>query len=458
MNVLLRWLSSSLAVHLGAVCLAVGVASPLCAQSLPTNPLRGSAPRVIESPSMPQASPAEPVQLAAHADMAAVSDTADSVPAVRTRRTAAKPAAYASSARGPRRDVGGFVPRHELVAPAQITEELPIEPTPMEMPGEVTLGPMGMDPSLTLPDATLGGDCCGAPVMADCGGCGSGSACGGCGTCVSCCLPCPLFLLDNVELFAGTQAFSGPLNLGETGSFGFQYGLNWAMPVPCLPSQPIGFQIGYRGVSSNYSGASFTEDSRNQSFITAGLFRRVDWGLQGGVVIDVLSDKWYYDDLSLTQLRGELSWVFPQCHELGAFITSGTKTNRMASVRWNNDAQRTTIEEYEPTDLVAFFYRRRFDAVGGGYGRAYGGFTGNGGGLVGADFDLPLTENWALRTNFNYLIPKDGNNRVAYLDESWNVGLSVVWYPGRRKAVGNDYFRPLFDVADNGVFIPRRSE
>ena len=29
--------------------------------------------------------------------------------------------------------------------------------------------------------------------------------------------------------------------------------------------------------------------------------------------------------------------------------------------------------------------------------------------------------------------------------------------PGRRKAVGNDYFRPLFDVADNSVFIPRPS-
>jgi hypothetical protein len=210
-------------------------------------------------------------------------------------------------------------------------------------------------------------------------------------------------------------------------------------------------------VSSNYSGASFTEDSRNQSFITAGLFRRVDWGLQGGLVVDILSDKWYYDDLSLTQLRGELSWVFPQCHELGSFFTSGLKTNDVASTLWVNGQQQTVIEEYEPTDLIAFFYRRRFEAVGGGNGRVFGGFTGDGGGLLGADFNLPLTENWALKTGFTYLIPKDGNNRVAYLDEAWNVGISLVWYPGSRKAVGNDYFRPLFDVADNGVFIPRPS-
>ena len=216
-------------------------------------------------------------------------------------------------------------------------------------------------------------------------------------------------------MFAGTQGFTGPLNRGETGSFGFHYGANWGVPIPCMMNQPIGIQIGYRGVSSNLSGAAFTEDSRHQSFITAGLFRRVDWGLQGGVVVDILSDKWYYDDLSLTQLRGELSWLFPQCHELGVFFTASSKTNDVASTIWVNNQQRTVIEEYEATDLIAFFYRRRFEAVGGGYGRLFAGATGNSGGLVGGDFDLPMTENWALKTGFTYLIPQDGNNRVAYL-------------------------------------------
>jgi hypothetical protein len=223
-------------------------------------------------------------------------------------------------------------------------------------------------------------------------------------------------------------------------------------------NQPVGIQLGYRGVSSNLSGGSFSEDSRHQSFITAGLFRRVDWGLQGGLVVDILSDKWYYDDLSLTQLRGELSWLFPQCHELGVFFTASSKTNTVASTIWVNNQQRTLIEEYEATDLIAFFYRRRFEAVGGGYGRLFAGVTGNSGGLVGGDFDLPMTENWALKTGFTYLIPQDGNNRVAVSDEAWNVSISMVWYPGRRKAVGNDYFRPLFDVADNGIFIPRPSQ
>ena len=83
------------------------------------------------------------------------------------------------------------------------------------------------------------------------------------------------------------------------------------------------------------------------------------------------------------------------------------------------------------------------------------GFTGNGEGLIGADFKVPLTVSWALQGEFTYLIPKDGSNRQAHLQEAWNVGISLVWYPGVRKAVGNDYFRPLFDVADNGTFIVR---
>ncbi len=453
MSVMLRWTSRLTAVCLGTVCLAIGAASPVHAQAVPANPLRASA--AAPGAPAPANAVAEPVRLAAHAEQLS-SDVRGTPPTpARSYRPAAQPAAFSYGSRAPRPVPRGFVPRHERVLPTQATEELTVDPLPDFGPGDIVI-----DGPTAMPDAMLGPGRYGVPTLAegdDCAACGGSSACGACGGCDMCCgclLPCPLFALSNVEFFAGTQAFSGPLNRGETASFGFHYGLNWGVPVPCMPNEPIGMQIGYRGVSSNYSGASFTEDSRDQSFITAGLFRRVDWGLQGGLVVDILSDKWYYDNLSLTQLRGELSWVFPQCHELGAFFTAGTRTDDAAATMFG---QMTLVEQWEPTDMFAFFYRRRFETVGGGYARGFGGFTGDGGGLVGADFDLPLTESWALRTNFTYLIPKDGNNRVAYLDEAWNVGISLVWCPGRRKAVGNDYFRPLLDVADNGVFIPRRS-
>ncbi|NLX57437.1 MAG: hypothetical protein GXY58_20225 [Planctomycetaceae bacterium] len=458
MNVLYRCQSCLIAV--GLACLVVGGWSPVHGQAIPSNPLRASAaPKASEAASVaPKASEAasveqvaatetESVQLTAHVEPAVLPPRLlPRQPGVRTYARTTQPAAFSYGSRAPRPIPRGYVPPHERVVGAQAVEELMIEPTP-----DVELHDDFVVDRELVPDTSFGANCCGAPMAADCGGCG------GCSTCTGCLIPCPVLALDNIELFAGAQAFSGPLNLGQTASFGFHYGLNWGAPTPCLPGQPFGLQIGYRGVSSNYSGASFTEDSRNQSFITAGLFRRVDWGLQGGLVVDILSDKWYYDDLSLTQLRGELSWVFPRCHELGSFFTAGVTTNDVASTLWSQGRQRTVIEQYEPTDLIAFFYRRRFEAVGGGNGRVFGGFTGNGGGLVGVDFDLPLTENWALKTGFTYLIPEDGNNRVAHLDEAWNVGITLVWYPGSRKSVGNDYFRPLFDVADNGVFIPRPS-
>ncbi len=169
----------------------------------------------------------------------------------------------------------------------------------------------------------------------------------------------------------------------------------------------------------------------------------------------MLSDEWYYDKLELTQLRGEVSWVYPQCHELGFWFSSGLKTNSVESALLVNGTRQGVIEEYEPTDLMAFFYRRRFDEIGGGYGRVFAGFTGSSEGLIGADFKLPLTASLALQSEFTYLIPKDGNNRIAHLEEAWNVGITLIWYPGCRKAVGVDYFRPLFDVADNGDFIVR---
>ncbi len=344
-----------------------------------------------------------------------------------------------------------YVPRHMAgsstgMAPMSLAQA----PTEIiQTPTEAIGPPMGMESGPLMYDALPGeGELMGETVS----GCDS---CGGCGSCTSCCLiPCPSLALKNFEFFAGVQGFTGPLNRGETGSFGFHYGANYAAPVPCLPNQPIGMQIGYRGVSSNYSGASFSEDSRNQGFITAGLFRRVDWGLQGGVVVDVLTDDWYYDTLELTQLRGELSWVYPNCHELGFWFTASTKNNDVESILV--DGQRfSVIETYEPTDLLSVFYRRRFEEFGGGYGRISAGFTGEGEGLIGTDFNLPLTPSLAVQSGFTYLIPKDGNNRVAHLQEAWNVGISLVWYPGQRATNSCDYSRPLFTVADNGNFIVR---
>jgi hypothetical protein len=439
MTIRSRWQGGMLVACLAATGLVAGATPQVTAQPVRDNPLRPAAkPTAEEPPPVRQAqfvhTPQAPVRRPAHGSPATVAPA---------RRGVHAPTSYGG--RATRQPTRGFVPPHQLVSDEGMDPEgLYFESAPMGQPEYLDYGYPSGDPSFEYESSDS--ECCDQGL----------SDCGDCGACRGCLIPCPHLMLDNFELFTGVQGFTAPLNRGESAGFGFHYGVNWAAPVPCMPNQPIGMQIGWRGVSSNYSGASFTEDSRNQSFLTAGLFRRVDWGIQGGVVIDFLSDQWYYEKLNLVQLRGELSWMFPQSHELGFWFSSGTNTGEIEPVVRLNGRRFTLVEEYEPTDLMAFFYRRRFDAVGGGYGRLFGGFSGHGEGLIGADFALPLTENWALRTGFTYLIPKDGDNRVAYLEEAWNVGISLVWYPGQRKSVGNDYFRPLLDVADNGSFIVRR--
>jgi hypothetical protein len=291
---------------------------------------------------------------------------------------------------------------------------------------------------------------------------GSCDDCGNCGHCTDCCLiPCPRLCFDNFEFFAGTQGVTGPATRGEGASFGFHEGVNWGreLRLPCRPDcyeSWLSGQLGFRATQSAFSGSDITEDDRRQFFVTGGLFRRVDWGLQGGVVVDYLHDEWYYDGMDLLQVRGELSWMFPCQDELGFWFTQGINNATTQSVfQATPNVVTTQSESWVATDLYAFFYRRHFVDCNA-TGRIFAGFTGEADGLVGADLNLPIAERWAVRTDFAYLIPTEGNSTGGNAEESWNIGLSLVWYPGCRTARSQDYHRPLFDVGHNGSFMVDR--
>ena len=270
----------------------------------------------------------------------------------------------------------------------------------------------------------------------DCIGCSNG-----------CLIPCPGRWLERVEMFAGAQGVTGPANRGGTGSFGFYEGSNWGAPVGCLPWE-LGSQVGYRWTQSNFSGAEYSNSDRNQLFLTGGLFRRADWGLQGGAVVDYMRDKWYYEN-ELLQVRGEVSWMNPCAHEVGFWFTANLKDSSSASDLISGPI---ALEEWQTTDLYAFFYRRTFEDCGA-EGRIFVGFSGESDALIGADADVPLNDRWALRGGFTYLIPEESSPGVGFLEESWNVMAGLVFYPGCRTARKQDYNRPLFRVADNGSML-----
>jgi hypothetical protein len=263
--------------------------------------------------------------------------------------------------------------------------------------------------------------------------------------CTDACLtPCTVLPpLGNIELFAGVQGYTGPRNQGGSGSFGFHQGLNYAVPIPGFSC--LGGQIGFRATQSSLSGSGITDSSRNQGFVTAGLFRRVDVGLQGGLVLDYLTESWD-DTIDMTNLRGEISWVVGGTHDFGFWFSSGMSSGTEVEERVRNVT----------TDLYAFFYRLQFGGCRDGDARLFAGWTGQSDGLIGIDTRLPLGRDWALETNFAYLIPNEGAGQgfdAGHAQESWNIGMSLVWYPGRLWGAGDYYYRPLFRVADNGTFM-----
>ena len=142
---------------------------------------------------------------------------------------------------------------------------------------------------------------------------------------------------------------------------------------------------------------------------------------------DYLWDEWYYD-LAVGQLRGELSLAMSEHNAWGVWFASAVSSDSTTSQVAGNLVEET----WETTDIIALFYRSRLLAAGTGEGRLFGGLTGDGDGLIGANSKLPLHNGWALETDFTYLIPKEDGDRFER--EAWNVAINLVWYPALWRA------------------------
>jgi len=276
----------------------------------------------------------------------------------------------------------------------------------------------------------------------------------------------PLFLpllrvnWSRFDFFAGVQGFKGPMNFANTGnardgsgSFGFYEGFNEGRSLKRLFGWDMAAQFGVRATQSNLSGASFTNDGRNQVFVTGGLFRRVDYGLQYGAVVDYLSDDWYFRG-DLVQLRSELSWRAEGCHVIGFQYFAGLNDDSsIATVTDPTGAVFNSTVNFEPTDQYRVFYRQLLKQSG--QWDVFAGWTNNDDALVGASMNMPLRRNIVLSTGATYLIPNEGSANLGYEQESWNIALGLIYRPGGPRGAGR-YSRPMFDVADNGTFLVDR--
>ena len=367
---------------------------------------------------------------------------------LRTSRLMQRPRTLSRPAPGQTPIIGQPTPAGE---PLPSVAGTPMSPEGLPVPPDGSYYPEG-DVVPGLPG--FGGGPCGClncgidPCPPNC--CGNWNSCGP----VSPCVLLPRVPLNGLEFFGGVQGFTGPLNRGGSGSFGFHEGFNFG--APCCGCW--GKQFGVNLTQSNFDGSFFTDNSRNQVFLTGGLFRRVDWGLQGGLVVDYLHDQWDYE-ADLLQLRGEASWKYCGCHEIGFWFTAGANNDDNLVLRQPEIGSTSGVDiltreaSIQVNDMFAFFYRRQLAC--GGEGRVFGGWTAHDQGLIGGDLTLPINCCWSARAGFLYLAPRDSSSGPDFVQETWNVGISLVWTPCPRQPCVPNYCRPLFNVADNGSFATR---
>lgn len=249
---------------------------------------------------------------------------------------------------------------------------------------------------------------------------------------------------------AGANPWSGD----GTGSFGFQESLQWSTEVPGLFRGEMGAQVGVRTVQANLSGAEFTADGRNQLYVTAGLFRRADYGLQGGLVIDYLAERWYLNT-DLVQLRGELSYMFEPCHELGFRFTSGMQSSSSGGFILNDaGALASTSGVFSAVDQYRFFTRHVLNQRTNSYLEISAGWSDEKHGIISALFETAITSQVSCQSSFAMGLPGDAVSEANHQQEFWQMGLMLVWTPSTPALSGlQDYYRPLFEIADPGSFF-----
>ena len=267
------------------------------------------------------------------------------------------------------------------------------------------------------------------------------------------------------EYFGGATSFRSAFfdapggNAGELArddSHGFYGGFNFGMPLCRLSCGVFSGQVGVRSVQTNFNGSAFTTDNRDQLFVTAGIFRRVDYGFQAGVVADILRDNWF-TETNLVQVRGELSWVYPAGSTFG-FRFANNVQDDVTSGTFNGNAFTGLVTS--TSDNYRFFLRR--NGARNGYGEIFAGWSENDQGVVGLDFDKAVSERLGMQAGFTYFINDDqvpaGSSFLGgNVGEAYNIFVGFSLRP-RGSGYYNSYDRPLFAVADNGTMLTTRNQ
>ena len=245
---------------------------------------------------------------------------------------------------------------------------------------------------------------------------------------------------DNLTWFSDVTTFKTELNSGA-GTLGFGEGINWSIPV--TPQGTITAQYGVRAVQ----GEMFFPTSRNQLFMTAGLFKRLDiLPVHYGAAIDWLQDRSQLGTAKMRQMRAEVSARTRRNLEFGFMGAFDVFRDRATPSALG--------EEVIAQDYYLLFARKHLES--GGHAELRGGLTSRGDIMFSAFGEKALCDRLAVTGGVSLLAPTEGRSEEGYYRESWTMSLGVVLY-FRGGAINRqvNLYRPLFDVAGNNSFLPR---
>ncbi len=364
------------------------------------------------------------------------------------RRTGVAPAAYTA---GPR------------ARNAQLISEMPLSPSaPVVDPG-MSYGaalPAGQGyveaytPGNFVEEGYGGGcDDCGGSDLCLGGSCGMACDRGGCppGLIGECWLAGLGGLLYRADYFTGAQSWDSPVfdnsqNSDYNGGSGFYAGTNLGLPLCRLTCGLVSGQVGVRATLSEISGSP----NISQIFATGGFYRRVDYGLQFGAVVDYLQEDVLFN-AQVMQVRGDIGWVYDGGNTLGFRFAKGIQDEQVPDIVPGAGAAQFRLQTL---DNYRVYYRT--SCVAGGYSDLYLGWTDDSHILGGIDVDMPITERVALQAGTTYALPTANANLLGgNANDAWNLYVGFVFRPQGR-CWYQSYDRPILPVADNGSMILRR--
>jgi len=257
-------------------------------------------------------------------------------------------------------------------------------------------------------------------------------------------------LISNADYRIGVQGFKNAANRQQDGSFGYHGGVNLGLPLTRLSCGLFSGSLGVNSVQSNFSGSSFTEENRNQLFVTAAAFRRVDQGLQGGIAYDYLREDWY-SNFGISQIRSELSWVTEAQNVFGFRFTKAQASYTTNSVLIDATGAQSVLSENWVGMRQYRFFGRKSTRDGDGYVEFSAGHTDEKHAILALDFNTQVRGMMRFYGGFTYLVPQENIVNSTNGQETWNVAMGLQFSPYRQR--GHCRFNvPMFDVADNGTF------